>query len=332
VSSSLVQLETSDPSTAVHIQHQGFGPVDSDPHPPILPEESSFRHRTWAHERQLIFAALKRTRASSRRLTAFANCGCGLWLQRMGDELVLTANNCHDRLCEICQLERRRRLIEAILCTMADARLPVRFVTLTMRHNDFPLNDQLDRLYHCFRLLRRRPFWRQHVTGGALFLEVKVGDDNRYHPHFHILCETEWLDTYHLSEEWHKVTGDSFRCDVRPVEDYKYRAKYVTKYATKPCDPSIVRNSQKLDEFVCAIKGRRLYQPFGKWKALLKDADSDPASPPLVPLASISQLAINAARGDTYAQRLWFAALRKWPGLSVFTPHPTYADSDPCPP
>lgn len=251
-----------------------------------------------------------------------------LYLQTSGSDLVLTSNHCHDRLCLVCQLDRRAHLVEAILVAMADAKLPVRFVTLTLKHNDFPLNDQLDRLYQSFRTLRRRPFWRQHVTGGAMFLEVKIGDDGRYHPHFHILCETKWLDTYHLSEDWHKVTGDSFRCDVRPIENAQYRAKYVTKYATKPCDYSIVRNPAKLDEFVCAIKGRRLYQPFGSWKALLPTEDDDAPALPLKPIGSIAQIAASAARGDTYAQRYWEAALRKWPALSVFSPHPTSSNED----
>ncbi len=218
------------------------------------------------------------------------------------------------------------------MCACTDAKLPVRFVTLTLKHSNHPLNDQLDRLYHSFRLLRRRPFWRQHVPGGALFLEVKLGADGKYHPHFHILCETKWLDTYQLCEEWHKVTGDSFRCDVRPVEKYEYRAKYVTKYATKPCDSTILNHPERLDEFVCAIKSRRLYQPFGSWKALLQDEESDPAAPPLTPIGSVWSLAADAARGDPTAKRWWEAALRKWPTLSVFSPHPTQTDTDPCPP
>ncbi len=332
LNSSLVKQETSEPSTAVHISHPRYGSPEHDSIPSIDPEESCFRHQCWAADRRRVYNALCRTNQGERRTQAFADCGSGLWLQHDGSGLVLTCNHCHDRLCLVCQLSRRARLVEAILVAMVDAKKPVRFVTLTLKHNHTPLADQLDRLYRSFKVLRRRPLWKNAVTGGAMFLEVKVGADNLWHPHLHILCETDWLDQVALCKDWYAVTGDSFRCDVRPVPDAKRRAEYVTKYATKPCDFSVLHFPERLDEFVVAIKGRRLYQPFGSWTALLpKDSDETPKVK-LKPLGSVYTLASNAAAGDPDAQCLWAQALAAFPRLSVFTPHPTHTDADPAPP
>lgn len=244
----------------------------------------------------------------------------------------MTCNHCRDRLCQPCQTARRAHLIEAILVALDGAKTDVRFVTLTLKHNDTPLTAQLDRLYLAFRTLRRTKFWKAAVRGGAFFLEVKVGDDNRYHPHLHILCETPWLDQRELVETWLGITGDSFICHVKPIDDPLHRAKYVTKYATKPADPSVIRNPAKLDEFLLAIKGRRLYQPFGTWRALLPSDSDDEPKRVLVSLGSIYTIRQRAVAGDEASRRWWSMALAKWPHLAVFAPHPTLTGVDPAPP
>jgi hypothetical protein len=208
----------------------------------------------------------------------------------------------------------------------------VRFLTFTLKHNDTPLADQLDRLYLAFRTLRRRPLWRTQVTGGAMFLEVKVGKDGRYHPHLHVLAEGGWIDQKALSADWLAVTGDSFIVDVARVDDPGHRARYVTKYATKPADSTIIRDPAKLDEFLIAIKGRRLYQPFGNWRALLADVDASEPPRPMTSLGSIYTICARAAQGDHKCRQWWSMATAKWPHLAVFAPHPTHTNTDPAPP
>lgn len=331
-SSSLDKPETSDPSTAAHLSSPRYGAIDHDDLAPVTPQESAYRHSCWAADRRRVYAALQRTHQSNRRQQSFANCGSSLWLHKTADDLCLTSNHCHDRLCLPCNLSRRARLIESLCLVCADAKAPVRFCTLTLKHNHLALSDQIDRLFSCFRLLRRRPWWKKSVQGGAIFLEIKVGKDGLWHPHFHLLCETHWLDQRELASEWYAVTGDSYLCDVRPMPEPQKRIVYVTKYATKPCDQTVLNFPDKLDEFVCAIKGRRLFQPFGTWKKLLP-ADSDAVDKStLSPLGNIHTLAFDAATGDPHAIRYWQAALRKWPGLSVFAPHPTLDSYDAAPP
>lgn len=332
LNSSLEPLETSEPSAAVHISCPRFGSSEHDSIAPILPEESSFRHSGWAADRRRIWDALQRCHEPQRRVQAFADCGSAAWGHWCEGEPVVTCNHCRDRLCQPCQVARRARLVEAVLVAMAGADSRVRFLTFTLKHNATPLAAQLDRLYLAFRTLRRTRLWRDACTGGAFFLEVKVGDDGLYHPHLHVLAEGGFIDQRALSAAWHGITGDSFMVHITAVNDPMKRASYVTKYATKPCDSSVIRDPAKLDEFLVAIKGRRLYQPFGAWRALLPSDDADEPARALIPIAALSTIYARARDGCEASRRWWSLALAKWPRLAVFAPHPTPTNVDPAPP
>lgn len=264
-----------------------------------------------------MYAALVATSQPNRRLDAFANCGSSLWLHRDGDELALTSNACHDRLCIPCQVARRARLVETILVRVAEATDRVRHVTLTLKCQPVSLAAQLDRLTASFRRLRHRKFWASHVVGGAAFLEVKLGKNSHdWHAHLHILCEGSFIDQRTLCEEWHAVTGDSFITYIEPLGDPRRRALYVTKYATKPIDRTVISSTDHLQEAVCALKGRRLFQCFGTWDGFADDdADATPRRC-LTSIGPLTQLFSDARRGDVDARRWVDAALRKWPSLA----------------
>lgn len=268
-----------------------------------------------------------RTGASNRRLDAFANCGGNLWLGLRDGDLFLRCNKCHDRLCPSCAAHRRRALVAAVTHHIASRRERVRFITLTLKCQPVPLADQLDRLLASFRRLRQRAFWKNACTGGAFFVEVKLGENSHaWHAHLHILVEGSFIDQYKLGEEWHAVTGDSFIVDVRKVVEDARVASYVAKYATKPIAGNVLRSQPHLDEAVIALKGRRLVQCFGTWKTLALDTVEEAG--PCQLLGRVDDLFAAAAAGDAVAIRYRDAALRKWPTLSVFTPHPTNDDTE----
>jgi hypothetical protein len=243
---------------------------------PSTAEETRFRHSGWSRRRGLVYRALMRTHASQHRLQAFAYCGANLWAQKSlaGDDLRVVANLCHDRFCVPCQTTRARRLV-AVTTELIKDRTP-RFVTLTLRASRTPLADQLKRLYASFNALRRRVWWRSLVTGGAAFVEVKLGrGSGLWHPHLHVLVEGDYLDQRQLSREWHAVTGDSSIVDVRAIPDAQMRASYVCKYVTKPAPADVYLTPAALDEMVIALKGRKLVFCFGTWQGCMKEDDDD---------------------------------------------------------
>jgi len=150
----------------------------------------------------------------------------------------------------------------------------VRFITLTLKHDDTPLSPKLDRLLDCFDRLRRMSGWASRVTGGAAFIEVKHNDEtSRWHPHLHVICTGSYFPHDDLKSLWLSVTGDSHIVDVRLVKDENTIARYVSKYLTKPGDNQLYRNHDALCEAIRALKGRRLVTTFGTWRGtpLLKN-------------------------------------------------------------
>jgi Replication protein len=322
VTASLDTLESTVESGQTHVLPQTrWGSAEFDDLPPASPAEQSFAHAGWSQERLWIFQSLTRTGSSQRLLAAFASCGGNLWLAMRGDEPVLLANACHSRHCRHCANRKREALVLAVAARLKEARDRCRFVTLTLRCQPVPLADQLDRLLESFRRLRQRQWWKARVTGGCMFVELKLGENSRqWHVHLHLLTEGKFLDQRELGEEWHKVTGDSFIVDVRAIAADDKIASYVAKYATKPLHSNVIQSPAHLDECIVAVRSRRLVNCFGCWKGL--DADTPEPGDKPKSISRVDSIFANAAGGDADAIRWAEVLLRKWPTL---THHFTFA-------
>jgi hypothetical protein len=294
--------------------HDGFSPS--------LPREAQFRHQGWAAPRRRIYAALMRTGQTCRRLQHFGECGSSLWLARDGTELALQCNRCNDRLCLPCQKQRQSAIIEAIILRMLDSNAECRFLTLTLKHSDAPLAVQIERLTSSFKSLRKHPAVADKLRGGAWFLEVKLSKDKaRWHPHLHVIAEGCFIDARLLSQTWLQVTGDSYITDIRAIGSIKERATYVAKYATKPLANEVTLIPAKLDEFVTAIKGKRLYQCFGVWsRAVVRDKAPRRK---LTMVGRLDTLHADALAGDISALVYIHQAHARWPALRKAFPLPS---------
>lgn len=334
-------LETSDGHPSV-LRYEVYGSIDNhDGFTPSFCSESSFRHSSWAAPRRRIYQAMLRTGVSCRRCQHFADCGSALWLERDGTVLSLSCNLCHDRLCLPCQKQRQTAVVDGIVSRMQDSDAECRFLTLTLKHSDAPLGVQLERLISCFKALRKHPAISANLLGGAWFIEVKLSKDKaRWHPHLHVIAAGQYIDAKTLSRSWLEVTGDSYITDIRAIGSVRERAAYVAKYATKPLHNEVTLIPGKLDEFVTAIKGKRLYQCFGTWsKAVVRDKTPKRDLTRVGRLSSIHQ---DACGGDITALVWMHQAHARWPkllkshplpaGYAARTPHPTPDAHDPSPP
>lgn len=294
------------------IRTERFGSSDHDAKP-VTEAESTFRHSGWAPRRAAIWSSFGRCNIGHRRKEAFANCGSSLWLQtdEARSAVHLSCDKCHDCWCAPCQAEKGTLLKERLAQHLTGR--TVRFLTLTLRHSRTPLADQIDRLYASFTRLRHRRAWKDHVRGGLAVREEKVADaDGLWHVHLHILWEGSFWEQKEISREWHAVTGDSSIVDVRRVSDSTAAAHYISKYLSKPCDQSVFRSTEHLDEVILSTRGRRRALPFGSWKSI--NLLAKPAcNVKWITIASVENLQRDAQNGDLDALRWLEAAARRFP-------------------
>lgn len=337
VTASLVKaqasLETTVPARHdAHLSCARYGSPDYDDHRPIEPPESTFRHSGWKTKRRRVIEALQRTGASGRRILNFSDCGSDLWVKCDGSELVLTCNRCHDRMCDPCQTERRQAIIEQIMLRVLNAGDRCRFCTFTLRHQDVPLSQQIDRLYSSFKLLRQHPTLGKYFTAGVWFLECKLDRAGRlWHPHLHVIqVGPDRMPQAELSMAWHQITGDSFIVDVRAITDQRQQVRYVTKYTTKPLAADVVRVPAKLEEFIVAVAGRRLFQCFGDWsKAHAKD---DVPARKLKAVGALCTIHADALHGSIESLVIMQQLHARWPRLRRSHPLPLHLSPQPPPP
>lgn len=241
---------------------------------------------------------------SNHALTAFDNCGAACTVEWSKEEqrYRLRGSYCHSRHCQPCAKQKANiisRNLKAKLEATSDA--DYRFITLTLRHTETPLRDQIQRLYHSFRKLRASRIWKATQVGGSASLEVKwETKTRRWHPHLHVISQGNFLDKRDLSHEWHKATGDSFIADIRVIADAKSAAYYVGKYVTKGTNDDVWNDVDAAQEWLTATKGVRTCATFGKWRgfALTKFV---PTTTDWQPIASLTRIHRAARNGENWA-------------------------------
>ena len=262
---SLEPLETNPQQQRPTINYHKGGNPEYEVRPTTLPEET-FRHSSWKFRRAKIWEAFKHCGIGTNRMASFANCGAGVHiLKKQGtSEFRLAAQKCKDRFCEACGREEAS-VIAGNIINHCKSSL---FITLTLRHSETPLKDQLKRLYSSFTKLRRRDIFKP-IKGGAAFCELKLSEKTGlWHPHLHVIADGAYVEAKALSAAWYAVTGDSYIVDIRRIKDEAHASKYVAKYVTKPCDHTVYANPARLQEMIVSLRGARLCLTFGSWRGL----------------------------------------------------------------
>jgi hypothetical protein len=230
----------------------------------------SFRHSGWLRIRRLVRQALISLDTPSRPLHRFDACGSDPWVVVDAEDssrLAIHSNHCHSRWCTPCSRERAARIVGNLKTRLNDG--DIRFLTLTMKHTDAPLSDQIDRIYEMFRKLRRAPFWTSAVDGGCAILElVHSHRTGLWHVHLHCLLDGRYIRKEDLRAEWWRITGDSHVIDVRRCHDADHAAHYVVKYITKPVPASVINKPEQLLEMMTAVARRRLVLTWGTWRGI----------------------------------------------------------------
>lgn len=183
-------------------------------------------------------------------------------------KLRVQSSRCKLRWCPICRDVSRMIVTTAVNEWLLIQKYP-KMITLTLKHNDDPLQVQIKHLYKSFLTLRRRAYFQRLITGGVWFFQLKFNERaQQWHPHIHCLVAGNFLPHARLKSLWLKITGDSNVVDIRPVKDLESCSNEVARYATSPADITAV-NLQRALEIHYATKHRRICGSWGSAKSLV---------------------------------------------------------------
>ncbi len=183
-------------------------------------------------------------------------------------KLRVQSSRCKLRWCPICRDVSRMIVTKAVEEWLANQDYP-KMITLTLSHSDDELSLQIKRLYKCFQKLRTRVYFRKLITGGVWFFQLKFNDSTQqWHPHIHCLVAGKFLAHNQLKALWHKITGDSYVVDIRPVKDVEACSNEVARYATSPADITAVDLGRAL-EIYYATKHQRICGSWGSARSMV---------------------------------------------------------------
>lgn len=276
--------------------------------PAITEDEEWFRHFNWREKRAKVRQALVDTEQSANAIQSFDQCGsdCVVEWNQAEQRYRVCGCYCHNRHCEPC-MKAKSALITSNLRKMMtkQEKKQHRFITLTLKHSDAPLRQQIKRLYADYKKLRATPHWKSSQKGGAATLEIKwIAATKKWHPHLHIISEGTYLNTYTLSQLWKDITGDSHVVDIRLISSDKDVAYYVGKYVTKGTNNEVWQDPKVAAEWVKAVKGVRMCATFGTWRGYKLLAREKEKPGEWQHVASLGSLVRRAQSGDTWALNL----------------------------
>lgn len=272
--------------------------------PAAHPAETAFRHSGWKSKRKQVRACLASVETNKYTLDRFDQCGgeCVVEYSKEAGKHRLKANYCHSRHCEPCMRAKANKLAGNLRSKLGNnAERKYRFITLTIKHSDTPLIDQIKRLYKCFKALRASKNWKRTQHGGAAILEVKwIAKTRRWHPHIHIVAEGIYLDKHDLSKAWLKATGDSQIVDIRELTDSRHAAHYVAKYITKGTSTDVWTDADASQEWILAMKSVRTCLTYGTWRGF-KLTTTDAKFSDWKPVYTLRGLITDVEAGETAA-------------------------------
>lgn len=198
----------------------------------------------------------------------------------------LTSHYCKNRWCITCNRIRTAVLINTYMPRLKECR-ELWFLTLTRpnvsaKHLSRELRDLQKIIRH---IMTARPFRKYKAAGGIGIRKTECTYNpqaDTYHPHFHIIIDSEEMARYIL-DRWLALSprADAKAQDLRRVEDVGDGCleifKYFTKLLAKGKDGRRFFDAVHMNTIFEAMAGKRVFQRFGKkdaWRCAEVDEDA----------------------------------------------------------
>lgn len=204
------------------------------------------------------------------RVTLLQGCRSSAWFVRNVEngKVHVASNSCRLRWCPMCSRAKSAYItnnVEPWISSLGKAR----FMTLTLKHSNAPLDTQITKLYDDFRKLRKDKQFKKYCAGGVWFFQVKLSEDStQWHPHVHCVLNGQWISKQWLSDKWHAITQSSYIVDIKLVRDSEKVASEVARYSATPAQLRDLNGDQRIEVFD-AMHKRRLCGTWGTAKQIL---------------------------------------------------------------
>lgn len=225
---------------------------------------------------ELLYGAIDE-REKPDKLSRLQSCRTNAWFIRhnVSGEVRIASNSCKLRWCPLCAQARQNYIASQVSQWFRKVDYP-KLLTLTLRHTSSPLADQVNFLYRCFQKLRKRKFITKRLRGGVWFFQVKKSKDGQaWHPHLHVLIDSDFIDRKKLSQMWAEITLGSTVIDIRAVIDTDRAVQHNARYCAGPASLVDLQPWERI-ELHDTFANRRLVGCFGT----AKDISLRPVKPP----------------------------------------------------
>lgn len=192
------------------------------------------------------------------------DCRTGAFFSRHTEtgEVRVASNHCNLRWCPMCANTKRWVITRGVRDWLRHSNYP-KLLTLTLKHSELPLAEQIIDLYAYFRKFRNNKFMKSRIKGGVWFFQVKISKrSGQWHPHIHALVEGQWLDHKKMMGLWKSITVDSNIVHIKMIQDLDKGAEHVARYATKPAMLSELSIDEAIEVFD-AMHNRRVCGTWG---------------------------------------------------------------------
>jgi hypothetical protein len=168
-------------------------------------------------------------------------------------------NSCSVRVCPHCA-HRRGEILGARFQSYAMTKTNLRYAVLSER-NSKTYAEGRELLLESWHRLRRSVGWKKKVHGCIVAEEVTYNaKDKTWHPHLNVLIEGEFFPHEELRQSWFRASEGRGKVVWITKADAGTVFELI-KYVAKVTD--LLERPEVLDEFLTAIKGRRLLRTYG---------------------------------------------------------------------
>lgn len=217
---------------------------------------------------QTLYRHFDQTEGRNREETLLM-CRTRAWFVRNREtgNLRVASNSCRLRWCPLCARARQGYIWHQVSEWFETADHP-KFLTVTIKHSQESLTNQINKIYQAFRQMRKDKFFKMYCTGGIWFFQICWNPKrHEWHPHIHAIVTGQYMDYKELRRIWLRLTGDSQVLDIRVVRDPKVVGDDVARYAARPVQLSNLPTKQGI-EAMMSLYGRRMAGSWGTGRAI----------------------------------------------------------------